>query len=235
MLIDDGDAIWSHVGHGTGHQVLDGAYLFGGGFSRAHPDADGRGGLLGIFLEQLALGQHQVHAGRGNAVQRADGARQFTFQRPLAVQLLDKIGLAQCTGVVEDLISDRPRRRQTLSGQHQPGRSHLVARHQDRRPVALDLILDAGLIEGCRNRARLLEIQARIEQRLGLTQIQEDGGHDGGKASTDPDDRSHPTDPEPSQQAHQRVQIRTPLPHYRGGARICGPAPLLGRIYPVLG
>ena len=63
MLIDHSDAIRPHVGHGTCDQVLDGAHLFGGRLTRAHADAHRRGGLLGVFLEQLALGENQVYAG----------------------------------------------------------------------------------------------------------------------------------------------------------------------------
>ena len=88
--------------------------------------------------------------GRGPTVtpsQRADGAGQFAFQGALAVQVLDEVGLAQRRGVVEDLVADRARGRQALARQHQAGGGHLVAVDHDGRAVALDLVLDAGLVE----------------------------------------------------------------------------------------
>ena len=48
-----------------------------------------------LVLEQLPLGQHQVDAGEGDAVQRADGARQLALGGALHVELLDEVGLAQ--------------------------------------------------------------------------------------------------------------------------------------------
>ena len=90
MLVDHRDPLGLQVRHRAGDQVLHRAHLVRGRLSRADADGHGGGGLLGSVLEQLPLGQYEVHAGEGDAVAGADGARQLAFGGALHIQLLDE-------------------------------------------------------------------------------------------------------------------------------------------------
>ena len=114
-------------------------------------------------------------------------------------------------GVVEDLVADRAGGRQALGRQHQPGRGDLVARHHDGRAVALDLVLDAGLVERLGDRAGFLQVEVGIEQGFGLaadTQHQRDQRR--GDARRDAEDRRQPADPEALQDRVRMAPSRRP-------------------------
>ena len=178
-LVDDGDAVGLEVGHGGGDQVLHRAHLVGRRLAAG--EADGHRGRrrLGLVLEQLPARQHQRDAGEGDAVQRTDGARQLAFQGALLVQVLDEIGLTQGAGVVEQLVAERPRGHQALARHQQAGGGHLVAVDHDGRAVTLDLVLDPGLVQRLGDRGGFLEVEVRVEQRLGLVADVEDQGGQG--------------------------------------------------------
>ena len=175
VLVDDRDAVGLQIRHRAGHQVLDGAHLVGARLAAADAQAHRGGRLVGVLLEQLALGQHQVHPCGGDAVQAHDGAAEFALQGALAVKLLDEVRLAHRAGIVEDLVADAGGGRQTLGRQHQARRGDLVPVHQDGRAVALHLILDVPLVQRLGDRAGFLEVEVGIEQGLGLAQAGGDG------------------------------------------------------------
>ncbi len=122
----------------------------------ADADGDGGGGRLGLFLEQLALGQHQVDAGGGDAVDRADGARQLALQGALAVQAAGRSrsgpGPRRCR---RSRSRPSPEVTRPLPDSIRRRGGDLVAGDHDGRAVALGLVLDAGLVEGGGDRRRL--------------------------------------------------------------------------------
>ena len=169
VLVDDGHPVGLEVGDRARDEVLQRPHLVGRGLATLDSD-DHRGGGLGVIvLEKLVFGQHELHAGECHPVQRADGAGKFPLERPLAVEVLNEIGLAEGAGVVEYLVADRARGRQAFRRQHEPGRCDLVARHHDGRAVTLGVVFDAGLIQRLADRGRFLQVKVGVEQRFRLT------------------------------------------------------------------
>lgn len=180
VLVDDRDLLGLHVRHRRRDQVLDGADHVRRGLARADADGHGGRGLLGVLLEQLTLGQHQVHADAVDALHGLDRALQLALQGALAVQLLDEVGLAERIVGVEDFVADGAGAHEPFAGHHQAGAGDLVARHHDGRAVALGFILDAGLIQRLGDFRGFLQVQVRIEQLTGLLAHEHDQGHEHG-------------------------------------------------------
>ena len=170
-----------------------------------------------------------MHSRRGHALQRADGAGELALQRPLAVEVLDEVGLAQGGGAVEDLVADRARGRQAFPTEQQARGGDLVARDHDGRAVALDLVLDAGLVERLGDGARFLEVEVGIEQALGLgAHVQDDGHERRGHAGRAAEDGDQASEAKSRYQPTEWVQEIIPQP----GDVL---PPRLGRIYRVRG
>ena len=164
LLIDDGDRLRLQARHRLGDQVLDRHHLLaaeGGG--AAHHDEDRGGRLRGLALERLALGQHQVDASVGDAVEGADRARQLAFEGAQIADVFLEAGDAEALLVVEQLIADRSAARQPVGGQGHAQPRRLVGRHQDGR-FALHLIGDAHRVEALQHRAGGLRLDAGIER-----------------------------------------------------------------------
>jgi hypothetical protein len=133
----------------------------------------------------------------GDAAHRHDGARQFTLQGALLVQLLLELGLAQHRLAVEELVTDRSGRHETLAGDQHPRRADVVAIDHHGRTVALRRIFDARLLQGAGDLAGFAQIQIGIEQGVGrLAHAQHDGHQHGGHARGDAEDRGQTADPE---------------------------------------
>jgi hypothetical protein len=212
LVAEDGDPAGLQVGHGAGDQVADGADLAG---ARVAADADHHRGrrLLPLVLEQLPARQHQVDAGRGDPLQRTDGAGELALERALAVQVLDEVGLAERGGAVEDLVADRTRGRQALARQHQTGRGDLVARHHDGRAVALGLVLHPGLVERLGDGRGLAQVEVGIEQGLGLGADAQDQGEEGrGDSGGYAEDGDQPPYAESLHQTRQHIHEARPPP-----------------------
>jgi hypothetical protein len=137
-----------------------------------------------------------------------DGAAELAFQGALAIELLDEVRLAHGALVVEDLVAHGAGGRQALGRQHQPRRSHLIARHQNGRAVALHLIFDAALVERLGDGASFLQVEVGIEQGLGLAQARGDREEGGRDARADAEDGGEPSDPEPLKRSQNLVQRR---------------------------
>ncbi len=159
------------------------------------------------------MGQDQVDAGGGDALQRADGAGELAFQGALAVEVLDEIGLAERRRRVEDLVAHRAGGRQALARQHQAGGGDLVAGHQDGRAVALDLVLDPALVESLGDGPGLLEVEIGIEQGAGLVaEIVDDGEQGEGHARRSAKDGDHAAKSESCDQTCEWIHAAAPGP-----------------------
>jgi hypothetical protein len=93
-----------------------------------------------VAREQRAIRHDQMDARDLDAVERADGARQFAFERAQAVDVLDERGRAQRIGLVEDLVADAAALGQAALGEGHAQPRHPILRHQDGRAFAPDLI-----------------------------------------------------------------------------------------------
>jgi hypothetical protein len=178
----------------------------------AHADGDGGGRLLGVFLEQLALGDDQVDTGGAHAVPALDGTLQLALQGALAVQLLDEVGLAQRAAGVEDFVADRARGHETLGEDQLTGGVDLVAGDIDRRAVALGLVLDAGGVERLGGGGGFLGVDVRQQQLVGLlAHHHHHGGDHGDPADHDADQGGQTADAKPLNRAEEFIQP-TPYP-----------------------
>ena len=127
--------------------------------AHAHHD---RGRRLGRFArKQRPFRQHQMDAGRLDAVDGADGAGEFAFQRAQMIDVLDEARGAERVGFVEDLVADAAALGQVAFGELHPQPRHLVLRHHDDgafvaqlegNRLAFQILDDAGGILGARGR-----------------------------------------------------------------------------------
>ena len=110
-----------------------------GSSAAAHPQHD-RGRRLRRFArEQRPFRQHQMDAGGLDAVDGADGAGEFAFQRAQMIDVLDEAGGAERVGLVEDLVADAAALGQAAFGELHAQPRDLVLRHHDDGAVVAQL------------------------------------------------------------------------------------------------
>ena len=131
----------------------------------AHLEHDRGGGFRLVAREQRPLGQHQVHARRLDAVERPDGARQLSFERPQVVDVLDEARGAERIGLVEDLVAHAAALGQAALGElhAQPGDPVLGYQHDG--AVVLEFVGDGLAVEVLDDRGRILERQIGEQRR----------------------------------------------------------------------
>jgi hypothetical protein len=144
--------------------VLDGADFAGGQFT-ANREHDGGGRIGALAAEQLALGQHQMHAGRLDAGQGRDGAGQLAFERTHVVDVLHEAGGAQRRLLVEDLVADLAALRQARTGQRHAGGGDLVARDENGVAVTAQFEGNVERLQFGHNCRRVFEAETGIERR----------------------------------------------------------------------
>ena len=110
--------------------MADGADLLGfEAAAHAHHD---RGRRLRRFpRKQRPFRQHQMDPRSLDAVDGANGAGEFAFQRAQMIDVLDEARGAERVGFVEDLVADAAALGQVAFGQLHPQPRHLVLRHHD--------------------------------------------------------------------------------------------------------
>ncbi len=104
-LVDDRDLLGIEALHGGGDEVEDGADLALAEFAR-DAQHDGGGGLRRVAREQRALRHDEVDAGGADAVEPADRAGEFAFERAQPVDVLQEARRGQSVALVEDLPAD---------------------------------------------------------------------------------------------------------------------------------
>ena len=131
-LVDDRDALRLHAVDRRRHQMADGAHLLR--LERAAHLQDHRGGGFDLVArEQGALRQHQMNARGLDAVEAADGAGQFAFQRAQMIDVLDEGSGAERVGFVEDFVADAAAFGLAAFGELHAQAGDLVLRHHHDR------------------------------------------------------------------------------------------------------
>ncbi len=171
-------------GHRGGHHMLDGLNL-----AAVHAAAGfqnhGRRRALVVAAENLAFGDHKVHAGAADAVNALNGARQFAFQSAQMVDVLDESRGAEGVRLVEDFVADAGGR-QVVLGQRHAQLGHLVGGHQD-GAAFFGVIFDGHGVELGGDRGGVARFQTGEQDGLGrlgdrARYIEEEGGENGGNA-----------------------------------------------------
>ncbi len=225
-VIEQGHVVGLEVRHRAGNQVADGANLVARQVGARDTDDDRGGRLGGLVLEQLTLGHDQVDARRGDAVEGLDGARQLAFQGALVVEVLHELGLAKRRRIVENFVTDRAGGRQALAGQQQARLVDGFAVDHDRRTIALQLILDAGLVQVGRDLLGFFKVEIGIEQRFRLgADVQKHGRQDGGHAGAGTENRGQTADAEALQGLKKGLHGVFRPHHHHKGRSVAGASP----------
>ena len=107
-----------------------------------------------------------MDARRGDAIKRANRARQLAFERAQAIDVLLELRLAERVRLVEDLVADRAARGQAVSREHHARVEHFRARHIDRAAVFADLVGNVRCFKPLGDLRHLAGLDAGEEQRL---------------------------------------------------------------------
>src|SRR5436190_5274110 len=107
--------------------------------SAAHAQHDRGRRFDFLTREERALRKHEMHARGLHAVNGADGAGKFAFQRAQVIDVLNKARRAERVALVEDLITDAAALGDSAFGEFHAKASHLVLGDIDRGAVVADL------------------------------------------------------------------------------------------------
>ena len=177
----------------------------------AHPHHD-RGRGFGRFArKQRPFGQHQMDSRGLDAVDGADGAGEFAFQRAQMIDVLDEARGAERVGFVENLVADAAALGQAALGQLHPQPGDLVLRHHDHGAFVAQL-------EGDRLAFQVLDDAGGV---LG-GEVGEQGGHlrrrdahddeceEADQRGCDRDHRHQPRRTKPSQESNETLHQLPP-------------------------
>ena len=109
--------------------------------------------------------QHEVNAGRSDALDRLDGAGEFAFQRAGFLDALLEVRLPERVCVVEDFVADSAAGGQAGMGEQHAGLGDLVGRDVDLCTAGFELIGDMRAAELVRHLAGIAQVEVAVEQR----------------------------------------------------------------------
>ncbi len=173
LVVDDGDASGIEPLHGGGDQMLDGVDLLAPQHA-ARLDDDGAARVLRLARKELALGDDEMDARRGDTLDGLDGAGELALQRPQLVDVLHEGGGAEGVGLVEDLVADAGGG-QVVARQLHAQLGDLVGRHGDGAAVALGFVGHVHGVELGGDGGGIARLKAGEQDRLG--RLGDDAGH----------------------------------------------------------
>ena len=115
---------------------------------------------------RLRLGS-TIDPSRTHAAQRPDRARQLAFDRPLQVDVAEKIASRERVGPVEQLVADRPADRHALFRQGHAQPQRIAGRHHDGIATRAQAIGDGHGLQPTDQFLRVGQRQAGKQQRVG--------------------------------------------------------------------
>ena len=133
----------------------------------AHLEHDRGRGFDLVAGEQRAFRQHQMDARRRDAVEAANGAGQFAFQRAQVIDVLDEGGGAERVRLVENLVADAAALGQAAFGELHAQAGDVVLGHHDDRAVVLHLVGDGLAFQVLDDRAGVLDRQVGEQRHHG--------------------------------------------------------------------
>ncbi len=190
LRVDDGDALRLQAFDGGGDEILDRLDLLAAQAGAFGVNDDGGRRLRRVAGEELALGDHEMHARRGHGLDRADGARKLALERAQAVEVLHEARGAESVLLVEELVAGAAARGQSLFGHRHAQAQHAVLGHEDEPAIALELVGHAHGFQPRDDGARVLDRERAEERRHGrLGQPQNDEGEKADEGRAYPGER----------------------------------------------
>ena len=162
MLVDNRDALRLQPFDRRGDEVAHGANLAGVEIA-AQLQHDRGAGRLAVALEEPALGNDEMHAGRLHPTDGAHRARELAFEGAQVVDALHEARRGEGVALVEDLVADAATGRQALAGELHAELRQVGAGREDRLAVGPGLVADAAGVEVAGDGGRVLHGQVRVE------------------------------------------------------------------------
>ena len=177
--------------------------------AHAHDDRGGRFG--GLACKQRPLRQHQMDAGGLDAVDGADGACQFAFQRAQMIDVLDETRGAQRVGFVEDLVADAAALGQAALGELHAQPRDLVLRHHDDGAVVADFERNCLAFQVLDDGVGVFEAEVGKQGRhLRRGDAHDDEREEADQGSRHRHHRHQPRSAQAPQKAHETLQTNRP-------------------------
>ena len=177
----------------------------------ADPHHDRGRRLRRLAREQRPLRQHEVDAGRLDAVDGADGAGELALQRAQMIDVLDEAGGAERVRLVEDLVADAAALGQAAFGELHAQPGDLVLRHHDDAAVVADLVGNGLAFQVLDDAGGVLEREVGEQRRhLRRGDAHDDEGEEADQRGRDRDHRHQPRSAQAFQEVDKTLQPNRP-------------------------
>jgi len=168
--------------------------------------------------EGLAPGQHEMDAHRTHTLDLTDGPRELALERAHLVDPLLEARGGEAVGAVEQLVADRPARRQAFGRKGEPHPGDLLDGDEDPPAIALEPVGHALTLEALHHRRAVARVEVSVEERhrrlAGADGEEHDQAEEPGGDDTE---RRNPRRPKRAQSLQQPVHVQ-PSPSARSPA-----------------